>query len=230
MQDLQQMWLFKKNATLLVSNAGVTYGSFVVNGTASFGGSNPSLQINTDDTQASIHQVFGYLELNEGTIVATQGLDITGASSFKGSGNINGTLSARGDIYIGTSGIGNLNIYGDLDLTTETLFSPTIYLDVESLSSFDHLYISGNCLQDGDLIINLLNDFEPLAHSLYVAFNYSSQRNGFSTVRGDSLIERFSSNWQAVVDQSYTAVLYGDATSVFISLSTLLACLFFSLF
>jgi len=216
-----------QNATLYVSGQSTAQGPITLGGYANFAGSEPSLSVDTKDAQVPIGIVYGQLTLNEGVLQAANGVQISATSTLTGSGDINGTLYLNGNIYPGgDKTIGAINVAGDFkcDSTTD------VYLDVASPSSFDHIGIGGTSFESGDMLVTVINDYTPLSHQLFIVFNHSAGlRNGFDTTKSTSVLAIFNNKWTEFPDQSYTGILYDDASSVLISVFTISACLLFTL-
>jgi hypothetical protein len=216
------------NASFVVKNAGFTQGYFVLGGFASFGGSNPSLEVDTKNLQVSTDIKYGRLSMSEGSVlVVSQGLSISDTSRIEGSGDINGTIFLDGNMHPGTKGkIGRFNVVGDIRMGSST----RIYLDIESRTVFDQVVLTGTMAQDGDLYIETIKDYTPLAHSQFVVFNHSGQSNGFDKTTEDCTITCLNNKWEVRVDQDYTFLVYDSATTAVLSFILITSCLFFTLF
>jgi len=218
--------IIEANATLIVLGSSTVVNSLTVAGAASFGGSSPSLNIDTQTLQSNL-PVYATLTMNNGTITVANTIVITSTANLVGTGTILGTVQLKGTLQPGLEGkTGNLNITGDLDLSNGP--NAQIYIDLKSETDFDHVYIGKSFLQNGNLYANPI-DYTPLSHSEFVCFNHSSLRNGFDTVRQKGITHIVGNKWQSVPDQEYTALLYDSATTVFISFATIAACLVFTL-
>jgi len=212
-------------ASLSTTSQGTVNGHFTLAGLARFGGSTPSLLIDSTDIQFSFSFVTGELEFHNGTLVVANNLQISLTSTLSGSGNINGSVQMNGYFEPGLNGVGSFNIQGDLYFATAS----KLEVDVASLSSFDEIILSGTCDQSGTVVVSPSGDYEPLAHTQFIVLKYSGQRGGFDIVRGEGFLGIINNKWQAVVDQSYTALLYDSASSVVISFVLLGTCLFLAL-
>lgn len=215
------------NGQLIATAKSLMQGPLIVYGTATFGGDSPNLEIDTYNTQPLLpKRVTGKLELQGGTVIAPRGIDISRESDIVGNGIVNTSLlTVRGTLRPGLGNVGTLYVNGGLKLEDNA----NVYIDLSSINTFDRVIIRDRFQQEGDLIANLINDYEPLSFSRFLVFNHSSQEGGFADVKGEGIKNIFSNKWQVLVDQSYTELEYNSALSLFVSLSALLACLSFSL-
>jgi hypothetical protein len=216
------------NATLISDDSGTTEGAIILDGFASFGGSNPSLLI--DYKGLSTSPTRGSLTMSAGSqLVVANSLSISEFGDFYATGTINGSLSADGSVYIGGSGkIGLLTVYGAINFDSDV----DVYLDVGGANTFDQIVSTGTMTQAGDLYVATINSFNPLSHQSFYVFNYTAQRGGFSTVTKDCTVVCLPGEnlWQIVIDQAWSALLYNDASTTLISLFTLSLCLFVTIF
>jgi len=215
------------NSTMSIKLAGTLNGHFLLSGNAVFNGvaNGASLTIDSEDIQLSLNYVTGQLQLNGGNLTVYSGVYVSLTSSITGNGYIIGNVDVGGDLEPGNSSnaIGTINIIGDL--TFEDAGGITI--EIAGDNSFDRVLVSGSVTEDGIATISPQGKYTPLAHQQFVAMNYSQQRNGFKEVKGSGFLGLIDNKWQAVVDQSYTAFLYDDASSVLISFALIASCAVF---
>lgn len=213
------------NTTLHCPNQGTINGYFQLAGSAYFGGSSPSLYVDSTDIQLSFNFVTGKLEFDNGYLTVANNLQISTTSTMTGNGNISGSVQMNGDFEPGLSGVGTFYIYGDLYFNSLS----NLKIDVASEFSYDHIILTGTCDEDGEVTVSPLDSYEPLAHTQFYVLNYTAQRDGFSLVRGAGFIALLEDKWKAIVDQSYTSLIYDSASSVLISFVMIVSCLLLSL-
>eukprot|EP01111_Echinosteliopsis_oligospora_P007142 TRINITY_DN217_c0_g1_i1.p1 TRINITY_DN217_c0_g1~~TRINITY_DN217_c0_g1_i1.p1 ORF type:complete len:340 (+),score=97.96 TRINITY_DN217_c0_g1_i1:100-1119(+) len=192
----------------------------------------PSLDIDTQNGQISTTQVYATVTLDGGYLIAPGGVHVSSTANLLGDGHIIGNVASTGTISMGTSSsVGTLYITGQLVLSTTTtsVGDSKLKVKVASATSFDHIIISDVFVQDGDLIVTPLNNYEPLAHTQFIFANHSSQRGGFDTTRGSGFQGVFNNKWTSAVDQQYTFVIYDSASTVAISVFLVVVCAFLTL-
>jgi len=212
------------SATLHCPNQGTVNGYFQLSGSAYFGGSSPSLYVDSTDLQLSFSFVTGQLEFDNGFLVVTDNLQISTTSTLTGNGHINGSVQLNGNFAPGLGGVGTFYINGDLYFDTLS----DLQIDVASESSYDHIILTGTCDEDGEVTVSPQGSYEPLAHTQFYILNYTAQRDGFDLVRGTGFIALLEDKWEAIVDQSYTSLVYDSASSVLISFVMIAACVLFT--
>jgi hypothetical protein len=214
------------NASIISVAKSTFQGPLIVYGTASFAGNTPDLVIDTYSAQKNpLKMIYGKLEIQGGTVFATN-IDVSLTSDIVGTGHINATVYVRGNLRPGLGNVGTLYISGNLVMDNNA----DIYIDLSDVNTYDRVIIGGEFYQEGDLIANLLNNYEPLSRSRFRCFNHTSQSKGFNDVSGEGAFNKiFNKKWKVRVDQSYTELQYDSASSVFLSLSAIVVCLFFTL-
>eukprot|EP00026_Physarum_polycephalum_P011498 Phypoly_transcript_11728.p1 GENE.Phypoly_transcript_11728~~Phypoly_transcript_11728.p1 ORF type:complete len:337 (+),score=41.82 Phypoly_transcript_11728:105-1115(+) len=209
------------NASFIIAQKGNTQGAFIVAGLATFG---QDLTIGTSGTQLPTSIVHGSLTLLGGTVQTANGVSVSSTSNVVGTGTIIGDVDGKGNFYPGKdAAIGTLNINGAFNLADST----ELNIDIASASSFDTIIATGNCYENGKVLVSTLNKFVPLSHQYFWFLNYSDSRNGFDKTSADCPITCLpgQNKWEVSVHDHSTALIYDDAATILISFFTIALCL-----
>lgn len=105
-------------------------------------------------------------------------LNLSNTGSLKGNGTVDGSVDSDGLTIPGDAlAVDLLTVTGDFSQSV----SGNIWMDIESLVSFDELSITGNMTQGGTLTVSLLGGFTPAENDSFDLFDAASFSGGFSS-------------------------------------------------
>lgn len=149
------------------------------------------------------------LRLTSGNLLRLDNaLTLTEFGLLKGNGDIEGNVIGQGTIAPGDS-VGMISVVGNVAT------SGTVQIDVESSTSFDQFLVSGTMQLDGDLEINVLQGFVPVAESLMPILHADGGLSGTFADGWEQVILGGGLYLDLVVDENTASLLVGGVEGDF---------------